>query len=346
MPKVVTEARSMCPELIDAVKTIDELAYTRSYSEVFEDLVEWMVWQHLFPPGEKNPLDKYSEKEQQSFLAIFKIIQDEVRNRVGLWTMDHGSKHVDDLRSNGGWYDPLGRMYECVTSKNKSSRMGQYFTPEHVVDVMVRINPPANSNEVQKIFDPACGSGRMGLAAATHVLNNKTPSWVTMNDLDPICAKMTAANMCLNGIVGEVTCMNGLEIEGSSYRFGYKVEPAIAQFPQEMMEHYRLLILMKSGQDIKKQYVLKPIPYEATYLKRVNDQLLKEYEERKHIADKEEQERAIKELQDQVKARMAGTLFEDDVSQIENVALPLERKREKQSNPQNPTSADNQQSLF
>lgn len=324
MPKVLSEARSMCPELLDAIKEIDHLAYTRQYGEVFSDLIDWLVWQHTFPPNEDNPLEKkYNENEQKSFLTIFKNIQTEIRQRVSLWTRD---PDVSELNCQA-WYDPLGRMYECITNKNKSSRMGQYFTPETVVNLMVQINDSGETNEVTRILDPACGSGRMGLAAATHALAQSVPTWVTMNDLDPICTKMTAVNMALHGLVGEVLCMNGLDIKGESYRFGYQVQPAIAEYPEGMWEFYRMLILTKTGQDIKKQYVLKSIPYEQTFLKEANDQVLLEYQKRQQIADEEKRRQALQELEETVKARMVGTLFEGDESLLKNATI-FEKKSE------------------
>lgn len=337
MPKILTEARSVCPELIDAVRELDNLAYTHRYDALFADLIDWMVWQHIFRPNEDDPLKKYSEQEQQHFLSIFKAIQKEIKKRVRLWT----GYNTD------GWYDPLGRIYECITSGYKSSMLGQYFIPEPVVDMMTRIIiNPEEPEKVKTILDPACGSGRMGLAAADHAMKQGLPVWVTMNDIDPICSKMTAVNMALNGIVGEVLCMNGLDITGDSFSFGYRIEPAIAQYPPEMVEYYRILIMMKTQQDIKKQYVIKPVPYEGTFMEKVNSHLQEEYQERQKIADQKQREVALAELKDQVKARMIGTLFEGDESQLENVVLPSEQKERKPKKKNNLSTRGEQGELF
>lgn len=154
----------MCPELTDAIKIFDKLTYSRSYGEVFYDCVDWMVWEHLFPHKEDNPLDKYQEKEKQAFKEIFFNVKTEVKKRVGIWTGVY----------DGGWYDPLGRMYECITSKNKSSQMGQYFTPEPAVEMMTKmIGVGSSGKAIETISDPACGSGRTGLAAASRAFANK-----------------------------------------------------------------------------------------------------------------------------------------------------------------------------
>lgn len=350
MAKIATEARQVCPELIEAIKVLDRLAYSRNYAEVFEDLVNWLVWQYLYPPDDKGkpPLSKYKEEEKELFKEILKIVMGEVKSRVGLWTRDHHSTHIQD-HSKASWFDPLGRMYEAIVSKYKSSRLGQYFTPEHVVDLMTQLTNPVQDKELIKILDPACGSGRMGLSAATYAMAHSCPSWVSMNDLDPICTKMTAINMCLNGVVGEVTCMNGLDIEGTSYRFGYRIIPALSVYPTDMWEFYRMVILMKTGQDIRKQYVLVPIAYEETYLKQVNDQYLKELEERMKIQEQEEREKAVKDMQDQIKARMGGTLFENDQTQIINVTHNLSeqlKKKKKTNQKKTKPKGNDQPTLF
>lgn len=336
MSSLTSEARSICPELMEAVKLIDKLSYTRRYSEVFEDLVDWMVWQHQFPPNDNNPLEeKYSAAEQEDFLETFKVIQGEMKKRTNGET--------------GDWYDPLGRLYETITSKHKSSAMGQYFTPKHVVDLMVNIQMGrGEEQEIVKILDPACGSGRMGLAAAANATGKGKLCWVTMNDLDPICTKMTAANMCMNGVIGEALCSNGLDITGESYRFGYRVEPIIAQIPQPMQETYRLMMMATTGQDITQQFIAKPVGYEQTHLKAANEQYLVALEESKKIADAKAQEEAVNALKEKVQARMQGTLFANDNTQAENVSKltpknesAVERERKRRKPPK-----DNQQTLF
>ena len=340
MPSVLTEARSQCPELTDAIKSFDKIAYSRNYSEVFTDFTDWLVWQHKLEQDNDNPLSKYKEEEQTYFLDAFKNIQSEVRKSVSLWT-----KEAVNI-SNSGWYDPLGRLYECITSKNKSSMLGQYFTPEHVVDLMVKItNPGGNEKKFERVLDPACGSGRMGLAAATNAMANQTAVWVTMNDIDPICTKMTAVNMCLNGIVGEALCMNGLDIQGESYRFGYLISPAYLIYPEETREFYRMVVMMKTGQDIKKQYVLTPLPYEQTYIKQVNDHFLGKNKEAQKLKDESQKQRELESIQKEIQSRMAGTLFENDTTQAENIK-PISKKPSKIKRKKGGDTSNDQSTLF
>ncbi len=324
------------PELIEAIKIVDTLARTRSYAEVFSGFIDWCVWQHLFPPKEdENSLEKYTEKDREYFLSIWKIIREEVKKKTGLWTGDWYS-----------WYDPLGRMYECIASKNKSSLLGQYFTPSPVVDMMTRIINPGENKTLQRILDPACGSGRMGLSAGASCMAQGIPSWISMIDLDPICAKMSAVNMCFHGFVGEVLCMNGLDITGASYRFGYRIFPSLAFIPQELWEFQRMVIMFKTREDIRKQYVLVSIPYSETYVSQINEELIKEWEGASKIKEAEAKEKAVNELKDKVRSRLAGTLFENDKEIIDDVVLPEKSQRNSTPKKNKKADEDDQLSLF
>ena len=339
MPKVATEARRLCPELIEAVKLIDALAWQRSYGQVFDDLVSWMVWQHHFPPHDDNPLKGYSAEEQKQFGEAFKVIQEATKTRTSL--------HSDRATGKSGWYDPLGRLYECITSKNKSQILGQYFTPRSVVNAMTEIIIGKGEGEMgfKSVLDPCSGSGRMGLAAAMQLMAQGNPCWITMNDIDPICAKMTAANMCLNGVVGEALCSNGLDITGESYRFGYRVEPMLAQIPPERRGLYQMAMLAQTGQNIAKQYVIKPISYEQSYLKQANDRLLKEAEQRQQITEAKEREKAVQELETRIKERMQGTLFEEQTGEFIQAANENQKQKQEKAPKLPPASVSHQDKL-
>ena len=332
--KVLTEARSICPELKPAIRLLDDLAYTRQYSKVFEDFVNWCVFQFSYPPSESDPLaKKYKEQEQAAFLDIYKHIQTEVRQRTSLWLKD----------GMGAWYDPLGRIYECIVSKNKSSRMGQYFTPEHVVDMMVKMMINDQREGLQTVCDPACGSGRMGLSAAAQLMQSKTPVWVTMNDIDTILTKVTAINMCLNGVVGEVTNMNGLDLTGDTYRFGYRISPILTKFPKDQWQFVRMALYAKTGEDIRKQYIMEAITYEETYLSQVNQQTLQDLKERQKRDAKAAQQAKIQALQTTIQQRMKGTLFEGETISTDELILPKKQTKKGRGKAPKKSIGDGQQ---
>jgi type I restriction-modification system DNA methylase subunit len=92
-----------------------------------------------------------------------------------------------------GFCDPLGELYQQAIS---SGHNGQYWTPEHMCDMMAIITIGETLLDGQTIADPACGSGRMLLAAAK--INRHAMLYGA--DLDITCCKMALVNMLLNSL--------------------------------------------------------------------------------------------------------------------------------------------------
>ena len=344
MSSLLQDARNGCPELVDIIKEMETFAYSHGYGKVFNDFVDWLVFQHQYPPSDNDPLkSSYKESEYKHFLSMYQTLQNEVRNRVSLWDNNSNTQKT--------FYDPLGKLYEVIKTNHKSSLLGQYFTPTNIVEMMtLMMNIGEGRGRMTTILDPASGSGRLGLSAATHAMNKNIPTWVTMGDIDPLCTKMTAVNMALNGVVGEAVNMNGLDITGDTYRFGYKVIPLYTQIPQRQRELYRLAIMSKTGQDIKKQYGLIPLEYKETYFSQVNNSVLKRLEKVRQLESEEQRKEAEKAIQDEIKARFKNSLFENDEILTQDVKLPSEttpkKKTSKKSKSNNSNSSGEQGSLF
>lgn len=116
-----------------------------------------------------------------------------------------------------GFGDPLGEFYMMHLS---NGRLGQYFTPENICEMMAQMNISAESKPGQTVLDPACGSGRTLLAAAK--INRYLHFYGA--DLDALCCKMALYNMLLNSLTGEIAHMNSLSNEFfRGYRFGTKL---------------------------------------------------------------------------------------------------------------------------
>jgi len=120
--------------------------------------------------------------------------------------------------------DVLGDFFERHIS---NGRNGQFFTPFPVCKFMASItNTDAVldaeiNNRPLRILDPACGSGRMLLAA--HQTNGQGHEYYGI-DIDRICVKMAAINLFLNGMWGsEVMCANALSPDDFviSYRISF-----------------------------------------------------------------------------------------------------------------------------
>lgn len=120
-----------------------------------------------------------------------------------------------------GWYDTLGTIYETIASRSKASRLGQFFTPPHLCDMMATMQKTDLHEREQpiKVNDCACGSGRTLLA-----FNKVMPGQnLYGEDLDPICTKMCTINLALHGCKGQVCNMNSITID--DWYFGYQINP-------------------------------------------------------------------------------------------------------------------------
>ena len=89
--------------------------------------------------------------------------------------------------------------------------------------MMARIMNPVKP--LERISDPACGSGRMLMAMAK--LNRYALFYGADNDRN--CACMCAINMCLNSMYGEVAWMNTIS---NQYYSGWIIEPTISGAPR------------------------------------------------------------------------------------------------------------------
>ena len=79
-------------------------------------------------------------------------------------------KRLRELELGSANYDVAGRAYEYLIQKlGEQGQYGQYFTPRHVVDFMVKLIDPKIGD---KIYDPAAGTGGFLIWAYEHVIRN------------------------------------------------------------------------------------------------------------------------------------------------------------------------------
>lgn len=81
------------------------------------------------------------------------------------------TKRLRELELESTNYDVVGRAYEYLIQKlGEQGQYGQYFTPRHVVDFMVKLIDPKMGD---KIYDPAAGTGGFLIWAYEHVIKNQ-----------------------------------------------------------------------------------------------------------------------------------------------------------------------------
>lgn len=106
------------------------------------------------------------------------------------------------------WIDPLGDYYELLAGRFKKSRLGQFFTPKDLCDLIAQMTL-GGADWDTTVNDPCCGSGRF-ILAANRIVGDIT---YTAQDIDPICCKMTAINMALHHIRGNVLQMDTIRMK-------------------------------------------------------------------------------------------------------------------------------------
>ncbi|MEQ8548746.1 MAG: N-6 DNA methylase [Cyclobacteriaceae bacterium] len=133
------------------------------------------------------------------------------------WVKAHDEFMKGGTPAHNQWFDSLGTFYEMLRSNYKASKLGQFFTPESLCSVMAQITMidakarDANlEKENFKILDPCCGSGRLPLA-----MNAIEPGkhFFVCQDIDFMCVKMTALNMLIHGMEGQVLHMDTLRMD-------------------------------------------------------------------------------------------------------------------------------------
>jgi hypothetical protein len=139
---------------------------------------------------------------EEEYLAIVKRYK---RDEIDMFCELMAEMLIIMDNGGAGLVDCLGEFYQIHLSRGKH---GQFFTPQVVSDFMAQITMEKNTTG-KTIHDPACGSGRMLLAAAKVSRDN----YFTGADIDSRCTKMCVINMCLNGLQGEVAHMNSLSGE-------------------------------------------------------------------------------------------------------------------------------------
>lgn len=187
-------------------KLLDKFYGHHDY-EVFIDFVDYCIC-CLLIHGDAEKVDflkkKYG-KYYPLFIEMYRCYLETHMNLLG----DDGSFE---------WYDTLGEVYEAITSRSKSSALGQFFTPKPVCDMMAQLLYSGEKKTGLRINDCACGSGRTLLA-----YNKVMPgNYLYGEDLDHVATKMAAINLAIHGCKGQVSNMDTLRFE---WFYGYEINP-------------------------------------------------------------------------------------------------------------------------
>ncbi|RLD56706.1 MAG: type I restriction endonuclease [Bacteroidetes bacterium] len=192
---------------------MNRIAHRHGVYSVFSDFLDLLIYAFSHGNKEKEYLGIITKYEKPDAYSLSEALAALVIEMTG----DDGN----------GMIDVLGEYFQSHLSHGAN---GQFFTPVHVCDLMAQMTNPNGISE--RIFDPACGSGRMLMSAAK--VNRFAKFYGA--DIDTNCAKMTTINLFLNNLTGEVACMNTLSNE---FFQAWTIEPTINGVPRirEITKH-------------------------------------------------------------------------------------------------------------
>lgn len=170
-------------------------------SKVFNDLLTLSICSF----HRTNIQSRLQQKDEENEALYMRAIKPYARENLNDFAKAIGILHLNAVQNP--YTDILGEffMHEITRGQN-----GQYFTPEPLCDMIAQMQISSCSDEFNKrVFDPACGSGRMLLSGAK--INPK--NYFFGADNSNTCAKMAAVNFFINGLRGEVAWMNSLSME-------------------------------------------------------------------------------------------------------------------------------------
>lgn len=145
---------------------------------------------------------------------------------------------MDDNLKRREWFDAWGDLFMCLYANGAGKE--QFFTPKSLVDCMTEIVMD-NLGEPTKcvkgfgyrhcINDPACGSSRNLLSGCAKYMSayNRKP-YLSGEDIDSTCCKMSAINLAMHGCFGEVVCHDTL-CEPNKVRAGYIINESMYPIP-------------------------------------------------------------------------------------------------------------------
>ncbi|MFP5041664.1 N-6 DNA methylase [Parasediminibacterium sp. JCM 36343] len=187
-------------------ETMHLIGYRFSLAKAFDDFLTMAI-----AACTQNPATGKSHYEEEYLEAIAYYKDSELRHEFPK-AFAQLVMEMEERMGSGKGNDVLGDFFEQNVS---NGRNGQFFTPYPICEFMASAvaakgagSEAAEREEPLRMLDPACGSGRMLVAARK--VNGGNNSYYGI-DIDRVCVKMAALNLFLNGMWGsEVMCADAL----------------------------------------------------------------------------------------------------------------------------------------
>ena len=164
------------PQTYEEIENLTHIAVLMLISKLifYKAYVDNQTWSELSPMVVPETIDNSKELEKliweyfetfQEITGDFELLIGERRDIIFQipFVCDSVVDLVKEILDTEGHYnfsnipfDIIGRIFEELIREDERHKLGQYFTPPHVIDL---INAFTIHSENDKVFDPSCGSG-------------------------------------------------------------------------------------------------------------------------------------------------------------------------------------------
>lgn len=211
----------------EIVKKIQGMTCGQSVYSIFEDWVEMLAL------SISNSIDVMNYREREElYMSIAKKYDKKHLNTM----CEMNSLLIEAFEH--GMDDVLGYVYMHL--EISSSRLGQFFTPYHICQLMARMNKPEpDADGVIRINEPSCGAGGNIIAFAEWLrmngINYQEVLIVVCQDLDWKAVYMCYVQLSLYGIPAVVVQGNTLSEPYTGGRI-----PNAFRTPMNILNEYKL----------------------------------------------------------------------------------------------------------
>lgn len=192
-------------EVRELEKLINDFTYRNGLDarNVFTDFLRYIIYGHSLPSTPPLTDWRYSKEQCKAFYEMYVT-----------WV-----NIMDAQIKRHGYYDAFGDLFMALTSQRSLQQTGQFFTPNEISDLCQQI-VMGPEDKVHTVYDPAVGSGRMLISTKISSPRSYLVGW----DIDYTCCLMCVCNFLMNSCVGEVVCMDTLQM--NNFRGAWLVNEA------------------------------------------------------------------------------------------------------------------------
>lgn len=145
----------------------------------------------VLPDMRQDVANSFPDSAYAHLIASFvPKIEDEAAFRDFAESIESMSLDARQCDANGAIYERL------IASLAQAGHLGQFFTPRHVVDLMIELVAPRPGEHVH---DPAAGTGGFLIAAADH-MTRRDQVHLSGRELDHLVRRLCVTNLMMHGL--------------------------------------------------------------------------------------------------------------------------------------------------